>query len=125
ATTACQGLGTPPTPHLNPGGVPACWAPTLPHDTPCCTKQAGQPGPPLKQSHIPINAAHCLAKTPHRSPLPLQPTEWAPKPGNEAQRKPKRSHESQNASPGTINPQDPNPNLSQDPDQKAHTLQCV
>ncbi|MEQ2241699.1 hypothetical protein ILYODFUR_028067, partial [Ilyodon furcidens] len=34
ATTARQGLGTPPTPHPNPRGAPACWPPTFPHGTP-------------------------------------------------------------------------------------------
>ncbi|MEQ2288065.1 hypothetical protein AMECASPLE_019143 [Ameca splendens] len=67
ATTALQRPGTPPTPHLNPGvSTPCRRLHTLPHDITGCTKQAVQPAPSPKRSHIPITAAR-WPRMPHRS----------------------------------------------------------
>ncbi|MED6292985.1 hypothetical protein CHARACLAT_006220 [Characodon lateralis] len=77
------------------------------------SRPAGRPVPPPKQSHIPVNS-------------------WGPgapptnRPGNEARdRDPKKSLlscENQKPVPAPDNPQDPNPNPSQDLNQKARSL---
>ncbi|KAK5610582.1 hypothetical protein CRENBAI_002932 [Crenichthys baileyi] len=100
ATTARQGLGPPPTPLSNPGGALACRPPTLLHGTPRCTMQAGRLAPPPKRTQrIPINVAHCLAKTPSPEPGPTEG------PGTKAMdgdpKKSKQSREGRNASPST------------------------
>ncbi|MEQ2245111.1 hypothetical protein ILYODFUR_024179 [Ilyodon furcidens] len=114
ATTARQGPGTPPTPHPNPGGVPACQPPTLLHGTPRRTKQNGWPAPPPKRSHIPINTAHCPAKI---GAAPTQPTDWAPEPLTEIQGNPSDLERAESSAPATDNP-----NPTPDPDQKACSL---
>ncbi|KAK5622587.1 hypothetical protein CRENBAI_000975 [Crenichthys baileyi] len=43
----------------NPTPKPRRCPSTLPHGTTRCTKKAGRPAPPPKESHIPINNTHC------------------------------------------------------------------
>ncbi|KAK5619694.1 hypothetical protein CRENBAI_008953 [Crenichthys baileyi] len=70
-------------------------------------------GHPPKRSHIPVNGAHCLAKTPPS-------TVRAPKPGAGIQRNPSDPESAEAPVPATINLHDPSP--SPDPDQKARSL---
>ncbi|KAK5606677.1 hypothetical protein CRENBAI_017206 [Crenichthys baileyi] len=100
--------------------MPAPYTPTLPHGIPRHTKQTSRPAPPPKRNHIPINAAHCPAKNPRRSPArppPSQRTEHrsqGPR-SKEIQailRDPKRQS----------TPKTRNHNHSPDHDQKAHSL---
>ncbi|MED6234002.1 hypothetical protein ATANTOWER_020403, partial [Ataeniobius toweri] len=125
ATTACQGPGTPPTPHPNPGGAPGCQTPTFPHgtphDTPHCTRQAGQP---LLQS---VATSHSTLHTARprptcRSPTPSQLTDRAPKPGTKIQGNPNDPERAEEPAPAPDNPQDPNLNPCPYPDQKARSL---
>ncbi|MED6248802.1 hypothetical protein ATANTOWER_005306 [Ataeniobius toweri] len=84
--------------------------------------QAGWSAPPPKRSHISINTVHCPAKTTHRSLVPSQPTEWAPKPGTKIQGDQNDSELAEKSAPAPHNPQDPNPNPSPDHHQKARSL---
>ncbi|MEQ2257078.1 hypothetical protein ILYODFUR_030796 [Ilyodon furcidens] len=114
-TRARQGLGTPPTPHPNPWrcpSIPATHTPTQ-HSQ---LQQAGQPASPSTKAKPHTN---------QRRTLPGQDTklmDQAPKPGTEIQRKPSDPKRAKTPVPAPINPLDPNPNSSPDPDQKAHSL---
>ncbi|KAK5599861.1 hypothetical protein CRENBAI_014840 [Crenichthys baileyi] len=109
ATTARQGPGTLPTPHLNHGGAPGYWPPTLPYGTPRCTKQTGQP---LHQSEATSQSTPHTTRPrpPRRSPAPPPPTGG---PGTEARdRDPRQSNypeRAKKASPSTRQPPRPEP----------------